>query len=143
MPNIFWNCTFKDGFSQMLFYSLLIRNIKQENYSCHFCLRSFLKSASWRRPTVVAWYNLTSWVSGQCRNLFSFFLTSDYMEEIHRSDDNVIITHIPEVPNLPTFSFKRKYGLSLMLINSEKSGNRMEIKYQNVKNCCDKEFKNF
>lgn len=29
-----------------------------------------------------------------------------YMNEIYRPDDNVVVVHIPEVPNLPTFSFK-------------------------------------
>ena len=59
--------------------------------------------------TVMVWvYNerMTNKRNEYVRLLFISF--PDYMDNVYRPDDMVIITHIPEVPHLPTFSLKRK-----------------------------------
>ncbi len=35
--------------------------------------------------------------------------TAGFLDNIHRSDDMIVVTHCPETPNLPVFKFKSKH----------------------------------
>ena len=38
-----------------------------------------------------------------------FYYTLDYLDNIHKSDDLIVLVHCPEAPRLPSFKFKSKY----------------------------------
>jgi hypothetical protein len=37
------------------------------------------------------------------------YVCTGYLENVHKNDDLLIVTHIPEVPKLPSFSWKSNY----------------------------------
>jgi len=53
-----------------------------------------------------------------------------YMEEIHRATDHVIICHVPEITDLPTFSFKA--GIQFPVEEWTKALNEQSVKVKQV-----------